>query len=230
MPDIHFECPKCTQSIETPEELASQLIECPTCKERIKVPTCSQRKEPPKPPEAAPKSALATQWAEDMAAEVDALKEANAPKPAPAPAAAPRKELATILEEYYATPKPALAPAAAPSLPGIEKSGVAVALSIIAVLEVIAAPIAGFAVGQDNTSVGWMIFLGGLTTALILLGFASVIEDLDESAQRLYRIEILIQKASEEKTPPNKSPQAPAAAPLCSGPESLNSATRQNAL
>lgn len=38
MPDIRFKCPKCTQSLEAPEELAGQLIDCPTCKETIEVP------------------------------------------------------------------------------------------------------------------------------------------------------------------------------------------------
>lgn len=47
MPDIHFQCAKCNQSIDAPDELASQLIECPTCKETIKVPP---RKVPGPPP------------------------------------------------------------------------------------------------------------------------------------------------------------------------------------
>jgi hypothetical protein len=38
MPDIHFACPKCNQTIDAPEELANQLTECPTCKEVIEVP------------------------------------------------------------------------------------------------------------------------------------------------------------------------------------------------
>jgi hypothetical protein len=42
MPDIHFECPKCTQSLDAPEELANELIECPTCKETIEVPIHSR--------------------------------------------------------------------------------------------------------------------------------------------------------------------------------------------
>lgn len=49
MPDIHFECTKCGQHIDAPEELAAQLIECPTCKETIEVPTRNPRKEVPKP-------------------------------------------------------------------------------------------------------------------------------------------------------------------------------------
>ena len=57
MPDIHFECPKCKQPIDAPQELVAQLIECPTCKETIEVPVNSQHKDPPKPPQPAPKPA-----------------------------------------------------------------------------------------------------------------------------------------------------------------------------
>jgi DNA-directed RNA polymerase subunit RPC12/RpoP len=49
MQDIHYECTKCGQHIDAPEELAGQLVECPTCKEMIEVPIRSQRKEAPKP-------------------------------------------------------------------------------------------------------------------------------------------------------------------------------------
>src|SRR2546423_637719 len=42
MPDINFDCPKCAQTIDAPEELANQLTECPTCKETIEVPVRSQ--------------------------------------------------------------------------------------------------------------------------------------------------------------------------------------------
>jgi hypothetical protein len=38
MPDIHFECPKCNQSLDAPEELVGQLIECPSCNETIEIP------------------------------------------------------------------------------------------------------------------------------------------------------------------------------------------------
>lgn len=49
MPDIHFECPKCKQRLDAPEELAAQLIDCPTCTETIEVPNRSLRVETPKP-------------------------------------------------------------------------------------------------------------------------------------------------------------------------------------
>jgi hypothetical protein len=109
-------------------------------------------------------------------------------------------------------PTPAAAPAAAPSLPGIEESGVALFLNIIAAIELIAAPVAGIVVGQENTPVGWMIFLSGLIGGLILLGFARVVEHLYESAQRLRRIEIIIQKASDEEMPSNNKSLRPTAA------------------
>ena len=58
MPDIHFECPKCKRRLDASEELAAQLIDCPTCNETIEVPVRSRRVEPPKSPspEPAPKN------------------------------------------------------------------------------------------------------------------------------------------------------------------------------
>ena len=50
MSDIHFECSKCNQPIDAPKEMASQLIECPTCKETIEVPVRSQQVDEPKLP------------------------------------------------------------------------------------------------------------------------------------------------------------------------------------
>ena len=60
MPDIHFECPKCNQSLDAPEELACQLINCPSCKETIEVPTRSlpAKREIPLPPTPMPKSRI----------------------------------------------------------------------------------------------------------------------------------------------------------------------------
>lgn len=39
--DIYFECPKCSQALDAPREMAAQLIECPNCKETIEVPVRS---------------------------------------------------------------------------------------------------------------------------------------------------------------------------------------------
>jgi DNA-directed RNA polymerase subunit RPC12/RpoP len=49
MANIRFDCSKCSQTIEAPEELASQSIECPHCNDTIQVPGRSQDKAPPKP-------------------------------------------------------------------------------------------------------------------------------------------------------------------------------------
>ena len=81
----------------------------------------------------------------------------------------------------------------------IESSGVATALTIIAVMELIASPIAGIAIGSENTSVGWLVFVSGVISGLILLGFARVIAHSYESAQRLYRIEVLLQRVGGDR-------------------------------
>jgi DNA-directed RNA polymerase subunit RPC12/RpoP len=41
LPEIHFECPKCSQPIDAPQEMAAQLVDCPNCKEVIEVPVRS---------------------------------------------------------------------------------------------------------------------------------------------------------------------------------------------
>jgi len=96
-------------------------------------------------------------------------------------------------------PKPAPTPAAPAvppkfTLPQVEDSSVAAALTVIAALELIASPIAGLGVGSDNTELGWLVFVSGVISGLILLGFARVIENTHESSQRLKRIEMLIVK------------------------------------
>jgi hypothetical protein len=84
-------------------------------------------------------------------------------------------------------------------LPPIEGSAVADALTCVAVLEFIAAPIAGIGVGSGNTLAGWVIFLSGVISGLILLGFAKVIDHTSQSAQRLLRIERLLQRDHDDK-------------------------------
>lgn len=49
MSDITFACPKCHQSLDAPEEIVGNLIECPTCKLIIEVPIRSQAAESPAP-------------------------------------------------------------------------------------------------------------------------------------------------------------------------------------
>src|ERR1017187_2636260 len=83
----------------------------------------------------------------------------------------------------------------------VEESVVAMALTVVAALELIAAPIAGLVLGSDNTFGGVAIFIGGFTGGLILLGFAKVIDHSYEQAQRMRRIERLLLKASADKRP-----------------------------
>ena len=97
------------------------------------------------------------------------------------------------------TPTPALTSPPAPKYRYVDESAVARALSIIAVLELILAPFAGLLVGLESTSTGWMIFLSGLISGLILQGFATVIEHTYESAQRLRHIEFVLCKDSDDK-------------------------------
>lgn len=56
MPNIHFDCPQCTQPLEAPEELARELIDCPECKATIEVPVRSRPAETDPEPEPLPSS------------------------------------------------------------------------------------------------------------------------------------------------------------------------------
>jgi hypothetical protein len=57
MANISFECPKCNQPLDAPQELATRFIECATCKEVIEVPARSESTKPPVPPPFAPSPA-----------------------------------------------------------------------------------------------------------------------------------------------------------------------------
>ena len=143
MSEIHFECPKCSQSIDAPQVLATQLIDCPSCNETIEVPARDRTKPP-----------------------------ITSPSP----------------------PTPNVV-----KLTDIQNSSVASFLQVFAVFDFIGAVIGGFVGGDDNTLVGWLIFLSGVLSGLFLLGFASVIQSSFETAQRLRRIEFIIVKINEDK-------------------------------
>ena len=38
MPDMTFNCPECGQELEAPDELAGEVVECPTCSAQIQIP------------------------------------------------------------------------------------------------------------------------------------------------------------------------------------------------
>ncbi|HEY5503859.1 MAG TPA: DUF4339 domain-containing protein [Sedimentisphaerales bacterium] len=117
-----------------------------------------------------------------------------APEPQPLTEPAPKPTVAKTTQELLA---------AEYSLPPIEESHVASALRVFAALEFIGAGFGGLVVGNGNNEnsglVGFLIFACGILSGFILLGFAQVIEHTKESAQRLHRIELLIQKAHDDK-------------------------------
>jgi hypothetical protein len=43
MPDINFQCPNCSGTLDVPRERANQLVECPVCKKTIEVPAHTQK-------------------------------------------------------------------------------------------------------------------------------------------------------------------------------------------
>ena len=50
MPDIKFNCPHCKQSLEAPEDMLGQTIECPACNGEISIPTQKPLPAPLAPP------------------------------------------------------------------------------------------------------------------------------------------------------------------------------------
>ena len=102
------------------------------------------------------------------------------PKPAPTP------------------PTPAPAPQAPEfKLPPVDDSHLAGFLTLIAALEFFASPIAGLIIGSDDHGSevkGLLVFLSGVISGLILLGFARVIQNTFETSQRLRRLELLMER------------------------------------
>jgi len=45
MPDIKFDCPMCQQTLEAPEEMMGQDIECPSCQKQITIPGAEPAKQ-----------------------------------------------------------------------------------------------------------------------------------------------------------------------------------------
>ena len=48
MPDVKFKCPKCSQSLEAPDDMAGQVAECPSCRTSVRIPQ-SKLSRPPTP-------------------------------------------------------------------------------------------------------------------------------------------------------------------------------------
>lgn len=77
---------------------------------------------------------------------------------------------------------------------------VAQVLTLIGGLQLLAAPIAGLVVGQEESvTTGLLVFASGLISGLILVGFGRVIQHTYESAQRLRDILLILSKDSDDK-------------------------------
>jgi predicted Zn finger-like uncharacterized protein len=76
----------------------------------------------------------------------------------------------------------------------VKQSGISNVLSIIACLEIIIASLIGIVGFGLEAWLRWGIFLSGILSGLILLGFSIAIESLYESTQRLREIERLLHK------------------------------------
>ena len=174
--DITFNCDQCGQSIVIDEAGAGSVVDCPKCRKPLEVPHKSEPLD--KSPLRKKLCPDCGQMLLDSAVTCGCGWDSSRP---------PRRM-------PVSSPPP-------PSYRRVEGSGVAGALTAIAVLEFIASPIAGVVVGSESTSLGWLVFVCGVNSGLILLGFGRVIEHLYESAQRLRQIEMLLQKAHDDKTP-----------------------------
>lgn len=85
-------------------------------------------------------------------------------------------------------------------------SGIASALTFFAVLDFIAAVIGGFIEGingpdgdDGNAWLGWLVFICGVFSGLVLLGFARIVKRVFECSQRLERIETIFEKFYRDK-------------------------------
>jgi len=174
--DITFSCTKCGQHIAVDEAGAGKLVECPKCKTPLEVPYMSQ-----------------------------ALEKASAPSVSAPPAPLPQKSIVSV----PLTP-PACATPPHPTPPPDNKCPfcgktiwaqariclsclndlmstctIANTLTAIAVLDFVGAVIAGFVVGNENLSLGWMVFVGGILSGIFVLGFAYALKYLHAIARRL---------------------------------------------
>lgn len=90
-------------------------------------------------------------------------------------------------------------PEAVSGLPPVKLSGVATALRFCGVIDIFGGVLGGLMVGSENDGLGVAVFVGGVVGGFILLGVAEIVDHTKQSAERLRRIEILLQKANEDK-------------------------------
>jgi hypothetical protein len=103
-----------------------------------------------------------------------------------------------LLDKDSPPPAPAVAPGAE-----VKDSGIGLVLKVIAALGIVASAGIGFSEGviggSGDAQRGWLIFAAGATGGLVLAGFGCIIDHSYECAQRLCRLEDLIQKGNSDK-------------------------------
>jgi uncharacterized paraquat-inducible protein A len=79
-------------------------------------------------------------------------------------------------------------------LPAVEKSKVAVAIFVLAILDLVGSVVGGVAIGglEEQAELGWLVFFSGIFSGIVLLGLAQIVQCNFESVQRLLRIELLL--------------------------------------
>jgi hypothetical protein len=86
------------------------------------------------------------------------------------------------------------------ALPPIEILAISTILTAVGVLDIIGSALLGYIFGSETTTAeGLLVFVGGVISGLILIGFARVIQNTSESSQRLRRLEILIGNAKDKE-------------------------------
>ena len=187
--DITFACEKCGQSIVTDEAAAGQLVDCPKCGTPLAVPYKSKSSDKVATPSLDKGGTKLDKF-------LDELDKAFSAKPR-------QTEASTFTEalgagEILPAEKAHEKLTEASPLP---ECGMATALTCIAVLEFVVAPIAGLLVGQENVGIGFIIFVSGILSGIFILGFASALRYLHAIAYRLERNESLLTPKNQMKAP-----------------------------
>ncbi|MCC6681587.1 MAG: hypothetical protein IT445_11855 [Phycisphaeraceae bacterium] len=176
---VLYECDHCHSELESPLKDADQDDKCPYCGHRFKVPGGDELRQQE---EAAEEKKQEPQ--------VDAVAHQSIPSETHVKAVTDGQTLSAVTTQ-----------SAQRSNGGTEnddpfsESPIAVILVGLGCLEIIAAAIVGNAIGVNGSiALGWAIFFSGLFSALVLFGFASIILNVKEAANRLRRIEGILQK------------------------------------
>jgi DNA-directed RNA polymerase subunit RPC12/RpoP len=205
--EIHFDWPKCKRPMVGDRALLGELINCPDCGEAF-FPT--PRK--PAPPPAEPKLGLEcprchkTFFADKQIRPHEFVTCPDCGS-AFSPLDTPQDALTSKSGEWPKMPPIPEPPISGARLEGfkievvnhprilplqIDTPTTSTALNAFAIFELIASPIAALAVGtapEGKPVVGWIVFLSGVISGLILLGFSQIVRHTHESAKRLLEIE-----------------------------------------